>query len=82
MMLDTLPLDIEHLVYKFLPATDVCGLHGISKSWHSRIHDYLGRSPWDLRYSQEVERVLAHVWLENLAKAGVKVRSLALVRPY
>ena len=79
---DTMPSDAEHRVHEFLRIAEVVALKGVSKTWHTQIfhalhHKYL----WDVTHIEGVDDV-SHVWLEHISKAGVKTRSLRVVREF
>ena len=75
-----LPRDVEHRIHEFLRIAEVCALKGVSKTWHVQVRDALRHKyMWDLTHIEGVDGA-AHIWLEHISKAGVKTRSLRVVR--
>ena len=77
-----LPRDVEHRVHEFLRIAEVCALKRVSKTWHVQVRDALRHKyMWDLYHNERVDGA-THIWLEHVSKAGIKTRSLRLVRVF
>lgn len=73
-----LPPEMEHSVHEYLRVGEVCLLTRVAKSWHRRIGQALASTVWDVVHVEGVD-VDVHTWLEHLADARVKIRSIQLV---
>ena len=75
-----LPRDVEHRVHEFLRIAEVCALKGLSKTWHMQVRDALRHKyAWDVIHIEGVDGA-THIWLDHISKAGIKTRSLRVVR--
>ena len=76
---DILFTELKHCVHDFLQIANVFALRRVSRSWHQRIGSALRRLPWHVVHSGAGVDIDAHVWLEKLAVARVRVHSVRLV---
>ena len=77
---DELGGDVEHRIHEYLRIAEVCALQGVSKCWRTRVSEALRHKyRWDVIHVKGVDAG-ERQWLEQVAKAGVNVRSLRMVR--
>lgn len=71
--------DAERRVHEYLRITEVFLLTRVCTTWRSTVLAYLRSMPWDAIHIDQVDPH-ALLWLANLAKARVKLRSVCMVR--
>ena len=76
---DILLTEVGHCVHEFLRIANVFALRRVSRTWHQRIGSALRSLPWDVVHCSAGVDIDVHVWLEKLAVALVRVRSIRLV---
>ena len=75
---DILFTEAGQCVHDFLRIANVFALHRVCRAWYRRIASALRRFPWRVVYCADAD-VDACMWLEKLALARVRVRSIHMV---